>query len=124
MSRLELSLLGSPRIDRESTWVTFTRRRALALLAYLAVTNREHSRDRLTELLGDSAADLHASKHLSNALAELRHRLGPCVVADRHLVSLDAESPCQVDVHEFERLMNADQLALDELEHGLSLYRG
>jgi DNA-binding SARP family transcriptional activator len=49
--RLALYLLGPPRIEREGVAIKLDRRKAIALLAYLAVTGRSHRRDSLVNLL-------------------------------------------------------------------------
>ena len=45
MSCLGLYLLGPPHIELDGEPIHLPRRKALAFLAYLAVTNRAHSRD-------------------------------------------------------------------------------
>ena len=42
MTELRLALLGPPVVLRDGTPVTFDTRKAIALLALLAVTGREH----------------------------------------------------------------------------------
>ena len=51
MSHLALFLLGPPQIKLDNTPIEFDRRKAVALLAYLAVTGETHSRDTLATLL-------------------------------------------------------------------------
>ena len=51
MSRLALYLLGPPRLELDGEPVEVPRRKAVALLAYLAVTGGHHSRDSLATLL-------------------------------------------------------------------------
>ena len=51
MSRLTLHLLGPPRIERDSAPVVVDTRKAIALIAYVAVTHQPHSRDTLAALL-------------------------------------------------------------------------
>ena len=51
MSQLNLYLLGPPRIERDGQKLHVGRRKALALLAFLAVENRPHSRETLAALL-------------------------------------------------------------------------
>ena len=51
MSRLALYLLGPPRIERDGVPISIHRRKAVALLAYLAVSGGRHSRDALATLL-------------------------------------------------------------------------
>ena len=49
--RLAVSLLGQPYIERDGVPVKLDRRKAVALLAYLAVTGESHRRDALVNLL-------------------------------------------------------------------------
>jgi len=51
MSRLRLYLLGPPHVELDGEPLHLPRRKAMALLAYLAETGRAHSRDSLATLL-------------------------------------------------------------------------
>ena len=51
MSRLALHFLGPPRIELDGAPTQIGRRKAVALLAYLAVTGRTHRRESLAALL-------------------------------------------------------------------------
>ena len=51
MSRPKLYLFGPPRIERDGEPVEVDTRKALALVAYLAMTHQSHSRDALATLL-------------------------------------------------------------------------
>ena len=51
MACLSLSLLGPPLVELDGQPIQLGRHKALALLAYLAVTRRSHSRDALATLL-------------------------------------------------------------------------
>ncbi|MBC8078572.1 MAG: SARP family transcriptional regulator, partial [Chloroflexales bacterium] len=51
MADLTIALLGAPQVWYGSTPVALDNRKALALLAYLALTGRAHSRDALAALL-------------------------------------------------------------------------
>src|SRR5437870_3051249 len=48
---LDIRLLGPPRVDRDGAAVTFETRKATALLAHLALSDRPRSREALCELL-------------------------------------------------------------------------
>ncbi len=50
MSHLALFLLGPPRIERDGKPVEIPRRKATALLTYLAVTKKNHTREALATL--------------------------------------------------------------------------
>ena len=51
MAHLKLFCLGSLRIEVDRAPVEITRRKALALVVYMAVSNDTHSRDGLATLL-------------------------------------------------------------------------
>lgn len=55
MAELSLALLGPPVALCDGRPVTFDTRKAMALLAVLAVTGREHSREQLADLLWPEA---------------------------------------------------------------------
>ena len=48
---IEVSLLGPPRVERAGTLVGFDTRKAVALLAHLALADRPRPRDALADLL-------------------------------------------------------------------------
>jgi hypothetical protein len=50
MSQLQLSLLGAPIIQHGERKLAFSTRKALALLIYLAVENKSHTRQSLSEV--------------------------------------------------------------------------
>ena len=68
MSRLTLSLLGPPRVELDGAAVHIGRRKAVALLAYLALTHASHSRDVLAELLWPGYDQRSARAHLRRAV--------------------------------------------------------
>jgi DNA-binding SARP family transcriptional activator len=59
-----LSLLGAPRLRRDDQILIFRTRKAAALLAYLAVEERPHSRARLIALLWPGSDEPHG-RHLT-----------------------------------------------------------
>jgi DNA-binding SARP family transcriptional activator/predicted ATPase len=90
---LRLVLLGKPQISRDGVPVTgFIYNKALALLAYLAVTGRPHSRDALAGLLWGEMPDAAAKANLRKILAALREVAGHELIIDRQTVAFDAES--------------------------------
>ena len=76
MSQLALHLLGPPRLELDGQVVQVSRRKAVALLAYLAVTGRCHSRDSIATLLWPELDQSTARARLRRALAALREALG------------------------------------------------
>jgi DNA-binding SARP family transcriptional activator len=50
MAQLALYVFGAPRLEREGALVKIQRRKVLALLVFLAVSGRSHTRDVLAAL--------------------------------------------------------------------------
>jgi DNA-binding SARP family transcriptional activator len=129
---LDLKLIGVPEIELDGTPVTFARRGALALLAYLAVSQRAHARDLVATLLAGDSPDDQARKYLSNALVDLRTQLGEYIIATRQTVAFNTALPFRLDVLDFQRhvarcLKEAGPAEPEEvrqqLESALALYR-
>ena len=89
MPTLSLSFLGAPRIESDGQPVEIPARKAIALLAYLAITGQPHSRERLAALFWPEADAEHARGALRAALVALRRGLGDgWVLANGDTVSL------------------------------------
>ena len=76
MSPLALYLLGPPRVERDGKLIEVNRRKALALVAYLAVTGQSHSRDSLVNLLWPEYDSSRGRAALRRTLFTLRSALG------------------------------------------------
>jgi len=73
MSSLALFLLGPPRIERDGAPVHLDRRKAVALVAYLAATGQRHRREALAALLWpDQDQARRAGRHGSQGLNSAR----------------------------------------------------
>ena len=106
MSQLALRLLGPPRVELEGELVGIGRRKATALLAYLAVTQRSHSRDSLATLFWPDYDRSSARTGLRSMLSMLNRALGSGWLAvDYETASLSPEADVWLDVHEFQRLL-------------------
>jgi DNA-binding SARP family transcriptional activator len=102
MSSLAIYLLGPPRIERGDEPVHISRRKAVALLAYLAVTGTPHSRDALATLLWPERSQSRARAYLRRALSELNRTLGEGILAiDRETAGLSHSATVSLDVDEF-----------------------
>src|SRR5690242_15102652 len=75
MGRLILRLLGTPEVSHAEQPLTFQTRKVLALLAYLAVEQGVHSRDKITALLWPESDEERGKASLRRALAHLRESL-------------------------------------------------
>src|SRR5690349_18385820 len=113
MSRLALSLLGPPRIERDGMFIDVDTRKAIALIAYLAVTRQRHSRDALAALLWPEYDQSHARATLRRTLSTLNKALdGPWLEVDRETIGLNPDSDLQIDVNTFH-----DHLAECQFHH-------
>jgi predicted ATPase/DNA-binding SARP family transcriptional activator len=108
MSQLALYLLGPPYIELDGEPVHIGRRKAVAPLAYLAVTPGIHPRDTLATLLWPDYDQRSARAHLRRALVSLTNRLGSeCFVADRESIGLNPAEPLWLDVDQFHHRLAA-----------------
>ncbi len=76
MATLRLALLGPPRVERDGAPLEVDTRKAIALLAYLAVTGQRQSRDGLAALLWPDYDRAHARGALRRTLSALGTALG------------------------------------------------
>ena len=97
-----LFVLGAPRLEREAEHIVMDTRKALALLAYLAITRVSHSRDTLATLLYPEYDQAHARAALRRTLSTLQAALGEGHLdADRETIGLDPHAKLIVDMDEF-----------------------
>ena len=118
---LSLALLGPPVVRRDGAPVTFDTRKATALLALLAVTGREHSREQLADLLWPEADSVKGRASLRRTLSVTAAVMGDGLVVSRAAIALDP-ALVRVDVREFHALIGRPDAA--SLERAASLYRG
>ena len=117
---LSLALLGPPVVRRDGAPITFDTRKATALLALLAVTGREYSRDQLADLLWPEADSVKGRASLRRTLSVTAAAMGDGLIISRTAVALDP-SAVRVDVREFETLIARPDPA--SLERAVRLYR-
>lgn len=102
MTSAHLTLLGAPYLTVDGARVALSRKKALALLAYLAVTRTTHTRDSLAALLWGDSDDQSSHAYLRNALWTLNKALGASwALTDSGTVGLNPAYPLRVDVTEF-----------------------
>jgi predicted ATPase/DNA-binding SARP family transcriptional activator len=135
MSRLALYFLGAPRVELDSQPIHISRRKAVALLAYLATTKQSHRRDSLTALLWPETDHSRARAYLRSTLSVLNRTLGSGWLAvDRETAGLNWDADVWLDAAEFqarlaERRMHghpSDQVCpacLTSLAEAVALYR-
>ncbi|HLF00357.1 MAG TPA: BTAD domain-containing putative transcriptional regulator, partial [Anaerolineales bacterium] len=112
MTQLKIHLFGPPRVTLGDAPVEIERRKALALLAYLAVSRQSHTRPALAALLWPEAEPGRASANLRQALWDINQAAGEgWVIADREAVGLNSESDIWLDVAEFQSALVAGRTA-------------
>jgi DNA-binding SARP family transcriptional activator len=106
MARLVLHLFGTPRIELNDQLLPIQRRKAAALLAYLAVTQRPHNRDVLATLLFPEYDQTGARENLRRILSSLHGELSHAwLQIDRVTVALPPVADLWVDVNHFHHLL-------------------
>jgi predicted ATPase/DNA-binding SARP family transcriptional activator len=127
MTRLTIALLGPPRVERDGEPIDVDTRKAIALLAYLAVTGQRHSRDVLATLFWAEADQSHARAALRRTLSALNSAIGEgWLEIERDALALCLARDVVLDVAEFRRLTatSTQRVDLDALARAAALYRG
>lgn len=119
MSQCKLYLLGAPRVERAGKPIEIERRKAAALLAYLAVTQQPHTRDALAAMFWQDSDQSRAFAYLRTTLWTLNKALGEGVLlADGDTVSIQPE--LWVDVWTFRQCSR--QQTVEALTQAADLY--
>src|SRR5437870_11316822 len=112
MSQLQLSLLGAPIVKHGERTLTFSTRKALALLVYLAVEGGLHTRQTLSEAFWPELDAEHGRAALRATLLELRKLLERShapgerthLLVERETVALEQNSSLLLDLRIVEAL--------------------
>jgi WD40 repeat protein/DNA-binding SARP family transcriptional activator len=108
MAACALHLLGTPRLEVEGIEVRVSRRKTMALLAYLAVTGRPHTRDALATLLWPEWDASGARGALRRHLSQVNQLLGgEGIEADRESARLSPDLDLWLDVDAFREQLAA-----------------
>jgi len=136
MSRLSIFVLGSPRFELDGNSIVFPRRKATALLVYLAITRESLRREMLATFFWPDSTPARAYAYLRNTLWEINRTLGDgWMLADRESIGINPNADIYLDLDEFRTLLsqvtpqthlrNDDPLEYAELlEAATRLYRG
>src|SRR5215208_1977598 len=110
--RLVLQFLGLPQLHLDDQPIATDRRKAIALLAYLAVNDSDHgsqhySREALSALLWPDYEQAKAFSNLRRTIWEVHQALGEgWLIAERETVCLNAEAAIDLDVLHFQGLIS------------------
>jgi DNA-binding SARP family transcriptional activator len=132
MPQLTLALLGPPRIERDGAPLVVDTRKAVALLALLALADTPLTRASLSALLWPEFDRSHARAALRRTLSVLKKGVGEGVLAiDRLTLTIAGDADLHLDVAAFRATWRAadgraadDPDALAHLERAVTLYRG
>lgn len=127
---LFLHFLGPPRILLDNAQITAARRKALALLAYLAIERGHHRREALSALLWPDYDQTKAFTNLRHTLWEVQQLIGEgWFVTDRERIGLKDDADLWLDVRQFESILTQSQaqndipLRIPLLMESIHLYR-
>lgn len=135
MSPLRLYLLGPPQIELNGGRLTINRRKVLALLAYLATSQRAHQRDHLAALLWPGYDQSSARANLRKCISLLGQQLDKeWLDIQREQISLIRGDGFWLDIDQFRRLIDGcisqrqssagvTPSCLDSLNQAVDLYR-
>jgi DNA-binding SARP family transcriptional activator len=143
MGLLRLAVLGSPEVSHDGSRLTFSLRKALALLLYLAVEGGMHPRSKLAAFLWPDSEPHDARTALRNAIALLRSLLTDAsasqhthLLSEHELLGLDPHASVELDLDVVQQAWKQTQeLSLSPTEqqraplvahfqHALALVRG
>lgn len=102
---LVLKLMGVPQISLAGVPITqFVSRKAQALLIYIAVTGKLHSRERLAELFWQNLPTSKAMNNLRAILPNLRQLVGSHLLITRQTVAFNRDCSYCLDVEAIQEL--------------------
>ncbi len=108
MPQLKLRLLGPPQVEVDGAACDLHSHKALALLAYLAVSGQPHSRANLAPLFWPEQDESRALAYLRHTLWTLRKSLGNELFdSEQEWVSLEPLADLWVDVAAFQEHLAA-----------------
>ena len=105
---LKIHLFGSPRLEQDEQAISlYRRRRSVAILTYLAQTQRLHSREKLVTLFWPDEEPTRARASLRRDLFFIRQNLpNDLIIATRTQVGLNPDFPSWVDTLIFQAHIN------------------
>ena len=136
MPKLSLSLLGAPHLEKDGRPVLVDTRKAIAMLAYLALTEQIQARDTLATLFWPEYDQKRARASLRRTLSALNKALDRYGLdIQRETVTIDPEADFWVDTRQFQGLLREVEVhghpagifcphCLSLLEGAVELYQG
>jgi len=108
MARLALYFLGAPRIEYDGRPVEPDTRKAVALIAYLAMSGEKHTRDKLAALLWPEYDQTRSRAALRRTLSALKKAVsGYGLLIERESLAFDKSTDVLIDADEFRSQLEA-----------------
>src|ERR671923_160001 len=105
--RLALHFLGHPQINLDDKPVSTDRRKAVALIAYLAMNRDRQTREFLSGLFWPDYDQAKAYSNLRRTIWELHQAIGEgWLVTDRETIQLNPDADIDLDVARFQDLLS------------------
>ncbi len=130
-SKLKIETLGGLQISRGGNLVSgWASRKAEALVVYLAISQRTHSRESLATLFWEDFPQTRAMTNLRVVLTSLRKQIGDFLITPRGTVALNLTTDIWVDTLEIDKqLSRANNEGLSPLHakrisDSLALFKG
>jgi DNA-binding SARP family transcriptional activator len=123
----QMRVFGNIEVEMAGLPVTgFRSNKALALLCYLVVTGRPHTRPALAGLLWADLPEAKARNNLSQTLTNLNRLLNGHLIVTRQVVAFNRRRPYWFDLEFFESNLRkaATPAAIEPLRAAVELYRG
>lgn len=127
MAGLRLTLFGSPRLlVGEQDFTNKVTGKALALLVYLALSERPQRRDVVADLLWSELSNQQARNNLRYLLSDLRQLVGDYLTITAQTLEFNRQASYWLDVEELRTTLtaNADMLDAQAWQNALNLYQG
>lgn len=137
MDSIGLRLFGTPRFEVNGKPVVIQRRKASALVIYMAVTGQNHSRDTLAALLWPDYDQVSARGNLRRELSRVKQEFHPNLLeVERDYAGINPDVDVRLDIAAFQELIrkvrvheHEDEETLCEdclanLEDAVKLYTG
>jgi DNA-binding SARP family transcriptional activator/tetratricopeptide (TPR) repeat protein len=120
---LKISLLGAPRVEVDGLQLGVDTRKAVAMLAFLAVTGHTHSRAVIADLLWPELDGERAGGALRRTLSTLRAGLGADrLLSDRNSIALELDG-AWFDLAESRAVAADPSAGIDDLRLASELHR-
>jgi DNA-binding SARP family transcriptional activator len=122
---LDIRLLGPPIVLVDGLPLKVDTKKAIALIAILAMTPGLQSRSRLAALLWPESDEEHARSALRRTISTLNRALGGrWLEVGRDQVALALDARCSFDVERFQAVVEATgKDAIQQADDALELYR-